>query len=97
MAKTSNKSPEEKLRVVLSVLPGELSAAAAGEGVSEQTVHNWKRLFLHAGRESLAQARRAVFVQPPTRPNRVWQMDFSAFEAAGRGTLHLGGVIDYLL
>ena len=36
MAKTSKKSPEEKLRVVLSVLRGELSAAAAGRraGVS---------------------------------------------------------------
>ena len=30
MAKTSNRSPEEKLRVVLSVLRGEVSAAAAG-------------------------------------------------------------------
>ena len=30
MAKASKKSPEEKLRVVLSVLRGELSAAAAG-------------------------------------------------------------------
>ena len=60
MAKTSNKSPEEKLRVVLSVLRGEVSAAAAGRraGVSEQTVHNWKKLFLDAGREGLAQGRR---------------------------------------
>ncbi len=60
MAKTSNKSPEEKLRVVLSVLRGEVSAAAAGRraGVSEQTVHNWKKLFLEAGREGLAQGRR---------------------------------------
>ena len=33
MAKTSNKSPEEKLRVVLSVLRGEVSAAAVGERV----------------------------------------------------------------
>ena len=59
MAKASNKSPEEKLRVVLSVLRGELSAAAAGRraGVSEQTVHNWKRLFLDAGRDGLAQGR----------------------------------------
>ena len=30
MAKASKKSPEEKLRVVLSVLRGELSVAAAG-------------------------------------------------------------------
>ena len=46
MAKASKKSPEEKLRVVLSVLRGELSAAAAGRRavVSEQTVHNWVRL-----------------------------------------------------
>ena len=42
MAKASKKSPEEKLRVVLSALRGELSVAAAGRraGVSEQTVHN---------------------------------------------------------
>ena len=53
MAKASKKSPEEKRRVVLRVLRGELSAAAAGRraGVSEQTVHNWKRLFLDAGRD----------------------------------------------
>ena len=44
MAKASKKSPEEKLRVVLSVLRGEQSAVDAGRraGVSEQTVHNWK-------------------------------------------------------
>ena len=33
MAKASNKSPEEKLCVVLSVLRGELSVAAAGRRV----------------------------------------------------------------
>ena len=45
--------------MVLSVLRGELSAAAAGRrvGVSEQTVHNWKRLLLDAGRDGLAQGR----------------------------------------
>ncbi len=60
MAKASKKSPEEKLRVVLSVLRGELSAAAAGRraGVSEQTVHNWKKAFLDAGRERLARGAR---------------------------------------
>ena len=55
MAKASKKSPEEKLRVVLSVLRGELSVAAAGRraGVSEQTVHNWKKAFLEGGRDRL--------------------------------------------
>ena len=56
MAKASKKSPEEKLRVALSVLRGELSVAAAGRraGVSEQTVHNWKKAFLEGGRDRLA-------------------------------------------
>jgi transposase InsO family protein len=46
-------------------------------------------------RRQLAQARRAAFVDPPTRRNRVWQMDFSEFETAGGGTWRLAGVIDY--
>lgn len=56
MAKVSKKSPDEKMRVVLSVLRGEASAAEAGRraGVSEQSVHNWKRTFLESGREGLA-------------------------------------------
>ncbi len=56
MAKASKKSPEEKLWVVLSVLRGELSVATAGRraGVSEQTVHNWKKVFLEGGRDRLA-------------------------------------------
>ena len=55
MAKPSKKTSEQKLRVVLSVLRGEYSAAEAARrsGVSEQSVHNWKRLFLDAGREGL--------------------------------------------
>lgn len=55
MAKPSKKTPELKLRIVLSVLRGEVSAAEAARrnGVSEQSVHNWKRLFLDAGREGL--------------------------------------------
>ena len=56
MAKASKKSPEKKLRVVLSVLRGESSSSAAGRraGVSEQTVHNWKKAFLESGRDRLA-------------------------------------------
>jgi transposase len=56
MARPSNKSPDEKMRVVLSVLRGELSAgdAARRAGVSEQSVHTWKRTFLESGRDGLA-------------------------------------------
>jgi len=53
MARPSKKTTEQKLRVVLSVLAGEHSAAEAAcrNGVSEQSVHNWKRQFLDAGRQ----------------------------------------------
>jgi transposase len=51
MAKPSDRSPERKLQVVLSVLRGELSATEAARrcGVAEQTVHNWKRAFFGRG------------------------------------------------
>jgi putative transposase len=48
-----------------------------------------------AERRQLAQARRAVFVDPPTRRNRVWQMDFSEFETSAGGIWRIGGVCDY--
>jgi transposase len=56
LAKPSKKSADEKMRVVLSVLRGEATAtdAARRAGVSEQTVHNWKRVFLDSGRDGLA-------------------------------------------
>ena len=56
MARTSGKSPEEKFRVVMSLLRGEGTAGeiARRAGVSEQTVHNWKTRFLESGREGLA-------------------------------------------
>ena len=46
---------EEKVRVVLSVLAGEISVAEAArrEKVSETTVGNWKRQFLEAGKAGL--------------------------------------------
>ena len=56
MSKPSQRSPERKLQVVLSVLRGEVSVAEAARraGVAEQTVHNWKNAFLEAGRAGLA-------------------------------------------
>lgn len=60
MPRASKSSPEKKIQVVLSVLRGEATAAEAGRkaGVSEQTVHNWKRVFLESGRDGLAQGQR---------------------------------------
>ena len=60
MARPSKKTPEQKLQIVLSVLRGELSAmdAARRNGVSKQSVHNWKRQFLEAGREGLEKGAR---------------------------------------
>ena len=39
-----------------------------------------------AERHQLAAARREAFVDPPARRNRVWQVDFSAFETTAEGT-----------
>ena len=47
-------------------------------------------------RRQLAAARREVFVEPPARRNRVWQVDFSAFETTTEGTWQLCGVVDYV-
>ncbi|HVB46218.1 MAG TPA: helix-turn-helix domain-containing protein [Streptosporangiaceae bacterium] len=47
---------EDKVRIVLSVLAGEVTVAEAARKakVSEQTVGNWKRQFLEAGKLGLA-------------------------------------------
>ena len=47
-----------------------------------------------AGRRQLAAARRAVFADAASRPNRVPQADFSEFETAAQGTWQLGGVVE---
>lgn len=56
MAKPSNKTADEKARIVVAVLRGELTAveAARRHGVSEQSVHNWKAVFLESGSAGLA-------------------------------------------
>jgi transposase len=47
---------EEKVRIVLSILAGEITVADAARRakVSEQSVGNWKRQFLGAGKSGLA-------------------------------------------
>jgi putative transposase len=46
-------------------------------------------------RRALAAARKAAFVNPPTGPNQVWQLDFSEFETAGGGTWRIAACTDY--
>lgn len=46
-------------------------------------------------RRELAKARKAAFAQPPTRPNEVWQLDFSEYETTTGGIWRLAGVTDY--
>jgi transposase InsO family protein len=46
-------------------------------------------------RRQLAAARKAVFVDPPTGPNQVWQLDFSEFETVAGGTWRFAACTDY--
>jgi transposase len=57
MARPSALPPEEKIRLVLSILAGEMSVAEAARKakVSEQSVSNWKRQFIEAGRQGVAE------------------------------------------
>ena len=49
----------------------------------------------HAERRALAHARKAAFVAPPGRRNRVWQMDFTRFEITSGAAWWLCPVNDY--
>ena len=55
MARPSVISVEDKFRLVLSVISGEMSnAEAARRGrVSEQSISTWKRQFLESGKAGL--------------------------------------------
>lgn len=57
MARPSVFSVEDKYRLVLAVIGGEMSVAeAARRGkASEQSISNWKRLFLESGKQGLAE------------------------------------------
>lgn len=49
----------------------------------------------HAERRALAQARKAAFLEPPGRRNRVWQTDFTRIEIATGAVWWIGPVLDY--
>jgi len=78
-------------------------AVARGHEVSMSTVYRimFERGLVHptryqGERRELAKARRAVFHDPPSRRNRVWQTDFSELETRAGGIWQLGGVVDYV-
>jgi putative transposase len=48
-----------------------------------------------AERRRHAEARRAVFVVPPSGPNQVWQCDFTEYTTRMGGTWRIGAVADY--
>jgi len=49
----------------------------------------------HAERRALAEACKKAFVEPPTRRNRVWQMDFTRIEIASGSVWWISPVVDY--
>jgi len=55
MGRPSTRSPEEKLRIVLAVVRGELTVAEASrrERVSETSIAKWRDLFVEGGRRAL--------------------------------------------
>ncbi|MEJ5946852.1 helix-turn-helix domain-containing protein [Pseudokineococcus basanitobsidens] len=55
MARPPAMPAEEKTRIVLSILAGEVTVAEAARRakVSETSVGNWKRVFLESGRAGL--------------------------------------------
>lgn len=57
MSRPSALPADEKVRLVLSVLAGEMTTAEAARKakVSEQSVSNWKRQFIEAGRQGVAE------------------------------------------
>jgi transposase len=57
VARPSVFSVEDKYRLVLAVISGKMSTAeAARRGkASEQSISNWKRLFLENGKQGLAE------------------------------------------
>jgi transposase len=56
MARPAVISIEDKFRLVVSVVSGEMTVAEAARRskVSEQSIGNWKRQFLEGGKQGLA-------------------------------------------
>lgn len=61
MARPPTKSVEDKTRIVMAVLRGEITIAEAArrEGVSQTSIANWRDLFLEGGQQAVAAGGRA--------------------------------------
>lgn len=59
MGRPPQIAPEKKIRIVLSVLAGEVSIAEASrkEGISEVSISKWRNEFLDAGKQALTSGR----------------------------------------
>lgn len=86
MARPPSRSAEDKIRIVLAVLRGELSVAEAArrEGVSQTSIANWRDQFLDGGQQ-------AVTAGGPTKPTSREQQLAAENEqlAAALGEAHM--------
>jgi transposase len=80
---------EEKVWIVLSILAGEVGVAEAARRVkvSEQSVGNWKRQFLEAGRTSLVAGKAG----PSTREAQLEAEVADLTQALGEAGVELRG------
>lgn len=70
-----------------------ISASSVRRSMGRQGLLQPRRY--QAERRALAQARRAVFVTPPTRRNRLWQLDWTELETLAGGSWNYAPVVDY--
>jgi transposase len=86
MARPPSRSAEDKVRIVLAVLRGEVTIAEAArrEGVSQTSIANWRDQFLNAGSA-------AVAAGGPTKPTSREQQLAAECEqlAAALGEAHM--------
>ena len=78
---------EKKVRIVLSVLAGEVTIAEAArkEKVSEQSIGRWKADFLEAGKTGLAGGRSG----PSTREQQLEEEVAELTQALGEATMEV--------
>ena len=79
MARPSNKTSDEKTQAVLTVLAGRRTTAEVARelGVSEQSLHNWKRAFLDGGKAAFERAS-----GPPTSREAELEVENEELKAA---------------